>query len=253
MWLASEEESFGRTLEQGLAVLARADRARARRAAASVSGADAFRLHDTFGFPIELTRELVAEQGLAVDEGGFEALMDDQRTAQPGGRRRRGRPGRRARATPSAFAGRRASRRASSATRRPSRRRRSARSSAGDGRVLVKLADSPFYAAGGGQVSDVGVIECADGDCRARVADVVRLGDDQALVRGARGGRAARRASACIARVDRADAPRDRVQPHRHAPAARGAARAARHPRAPGGLLRRPRQAALRLQPRRRR
>ena len=35
-----------------------------------------------------------------------------------------------------------------------------------NGRVLVKLADSPFYAAGGGQISDVGVIECADGDWR---------------------------------------------------------------------------------------
>ncbi len=51
-----------------------------------------------------------------------------------------------------------------------------------NGAVLVKLADSPFYALGGGQVSDLGVIECEHGDCRARVADVVRLGDDQALV-----------------------------------------------------------------------
>ncbi len=44
----------------------------------------------------------------------------------------------------------------------------------------MKLAESPFYAAGGGQIADVGTIECADGDCRARVAeDVFRLGDDQ--------------------------------------------------------------------------
>ena len=46
---------------------------------------------------------------------------------------------------------------------------------------LVKLAESPFYAAGGGQIADVGTIECADGDCRARVEDVFRLGDDQVL------------------------------------------------------------------------
>ena len=45
----------------------------------------------------------------------------------------------------------------------------------------MKLAESPFYAAGGGQVADVGTIECEDGDCRARVEDVFRLGDDQAL------------------------------------------------------------------------
>jgi alanyl-tRNA synthetase len=48
--------------------------------------------------------------------------------------------------------------------------------------VLAKLVESPFYATGGGQVADGGVVECADGDCSARVVDVVRLGDDQALV-----------------------------------------------------------------------
>jgi len=48
-------------------------------------------------------------------------------------------------------------------------------------RSLLKLAESPFYAAGGGQIADVGTIECADGDCRARVEDVFRLGDDQVL------------------------------------------------------------------------
>jgi alanyl-tRNA synthetase len=53
---------------------------------------------------------------------------------------------------------------------------------ADDGRVAVKLAESPFYAAGGGQISDSGVIECQRGDCRARVVDVVRIGDDQAVV-----------------------------------------------------------------------
>jgi len=47
--------------------------------------------------------------------------------------------------------------------------------------LLVKLAESPFYAAGGGQISDVGTIECEHGDCRARVQDVVRVGDDQSL------------------------------------------------------------------------
>ena len=43
----------------------------------------------------------------------------------------------------------------------------------GGSRLLVKLAESPFYAAGGGQISDVGTIECEHGDCRARVEDVL--------------------------------------------------------------------------------
>jgi alanyl-tRNA synthetase len=51
-----------------------------------------------------------------------------------------------------------------------------------DGRTYVKLAESPFYAAGGGQISDSGTIECEDGGCRASVADVVRAGEDQAIV-----------------------------------------------------------------------
>ena len=48
--------------------------------------------------------------------------------------------------------------------------------------MIVKLAESPFYATGGGQVADGGTIECEDGDCRAQVVDVLRLGDDQAVV-----------------------------------------------------------------------
>src|SRR5439155_21091096 len=51
-----------------------------------------------------------------------------------------------------------------------------------NGRVLAKLVESPFYATGGGQVHDQGIVRCADGDCTARVLDVVRLDDDQALV-----------------------------------------------------------------------
>jgi alanyl-tRNA synthetase len=51
-----------------------------------------------------------------------------------------------------------------------------------DGRTFVKLAASPFYAQGGGQVSDTGEIACEGGDCAATVAEVVRAGDDQAVV-----------------------------------------------------------------------
>ena len=118
-----------------------------------------------------------------------------------------------------------------------------------DGRVLAKLAESPFYATGGGQVADGGVIECESGDCRARVADVVRLGDDQALVLEPLDGRAARGRARHRARDP--DAPPDRAN-HTATHLLHAALRErAGHPRAPGRLVRRAGQAALRLHPRR--
>ena len=79
-WARAEEESFGRTLEQGERLLARADRAGegASRPRGS-SAEDAFRLHDTYGFPYEMTKELLAEEGLSVDDQGFEELMEQAR------------------------------------------------------------------------------------------------------------------------------------------------------------------------------
>ena len=78
-WLAAEEESFGRTLEQGTRLLEELIE-RARDAdEEGIAAADAFELHDTYGFPFDLTRELVAERGLGVDPEGFERLMDAQR------------------------------------------------------------------------------------------------------------------------------------------------------------------------------
>jgi alanyl-tRNA synthetase len=178
VWLGSEEEHFGRTLEQGLSTLSELIE-RARDGDGVVSGEEAFRLHDTFGFPIEVTRELVAEAGLSVDEGRFDALMAVQRQRSRAAEGGDGDGSSREHA--SAFAGA-----AGFVTRFTGYETTEQATTVGalersNGGVLVKLADSPFYPAGGGQISDVGVIECADGDCRARVADVVRLGDDQAL------------------------------------------------------------------------
>jgi len=78
-WLGAEEEAFGRTLETGLANL-NAQIARARKDGSErIDAEDAFQLHDTFGFPFDLTKELLAEEGLGVDEEAFERLMDAQR------------------------------------------------------------------------------------------------------------------------------------------------------------------------------
>jgi len=75
----AEEEAFRRTLSAGTQIfdLAVAD---ARRASQQVlTGQRAFQLHDTYGFPIDLTLEMAAEQGLSVDEAGFHSLMQEQR------------------------------------------------------------------------------------------------------------------------------------------------------------------------------
>src|SRR6478735_8364401 len=75
----AEEEAFRRTLASGTTIL---DTAVARTKAAggaALAGAEAFQLHDTYGFPIDLTLEMAAEQGLEVDREGFRALMQEQR------------------------------------------------------------------------------------------------------------------------------------------------------------------------------
>ena len=79
MWLRNEESAFNQTLEQGMRKLDEIIE-RAREASEEGIGADqAFLLHDTYGFPFDLTLELAAERGLGVDEEGFEDLMHAQR------------------------------------------------------------------------------------------------------------------------------------------------------------------------------
>jgi alanyl-tRNA synthetase len=71
--IRAEEESFGRTLEKGLQIFNKAA------AAGSVTGAAAFELYDTYGFPLDMTQVLAAERSLTVDEKGFAKLMEEQR------------------------------------------------------------------------------------------------------------------------------------------------------------------------------
>jgi alanyl-tRNA synthetase len=180
-WLGAEEEAFGRTLETGLANL-NAQIARARgEGSERIEAEDAFQLHDTFGFPFDLAKELLSEEGLGVDEEAFERLMEAQRVraraSAAGSEQGERSPRERAREFAEGTAAK------SSFTGYETEEQQTTVAAVGvDGeRSLVKLAESPFYAAGGGQIADVGTIECADGDCRARVQDVFRLGDDQVL------------------------------------------------------------------------
>jgi alanyl-tRNA synthetase len=203
MWLDSEEENFGRTLEQGTRLLDELI-ARARETGAEgIAARDAFLLHDTYGFPIDLTLELVSEQGLGVDEEGFESLMEEQRSrSREGGR---GAGGDAVRELARALAGE-----AGFETDFVGYERTEADTTVGalrveNGSVLVKLAESPFYPTGGGQVADTGYVECFEGDCRARVEDVLRLGEDQVVVLVPEQGelRAGERVRAHVKREDR--------------------------------------------------
>jgi alanyl-tRNA synthetase len=175
-WATSEDESFRRTLDQGERLLSEVIR-RAREAGTSwIDAQDAFKLHDTYGFPYELTKELLAEKGLAVDDQGFEELMEQARDVARRGMRRTGDQGHE---QVIEFA-----RSAGFATRFVGYEALESQTTVGaveqaNGKILVKLPESPFYPEGGGQVSDSGVIETPS--ATARVLDVYRLGDDQAL------------------------------------------------------------------------
>src|SRR5207248_10997543 len=173
-----EEERFLQTLERGLRLfeeVAAGDR--------GISGEDAFKLHDTYGFPLELTKELAAERGLAVDEDEFARLMEEQRersraaSAFDAGVKLVDAPR-------SEFVGYERTEVLTAIL---------ALEPLEDGLFQAKLEQSPFYPEGGGQVSDAGFIEDEETGARAELVKAVRLGDDQVLTFRGEGFRAGQR------------------------------------------------------------
>ena len=75
-----EEERFNATIDAGLGILAGIIETATAEGKTVISGEDAFKLYDTFGFPIDLTREIAEEKGLSIDEEAFVALMNEQKT-----------------------------------------------------------------------------------------------------------------------------------------------------------------------------
>ena len=151
--LTREEERFRHTLKTGLSILEEDFAA----GSTTLSGSSAFLLHDTYGFPLELTQEIAAERGIAVDEAGFEAEMSRQRTRAKDARRTGGADADRVE------------------TYREILERHGTTEFVGyvvdsaeatiiavvpgdDGRVEVFLDGTPFYAESGGQVGDNGWI-----------------------------------------------------------------------------------------------
>lgn len=77
--LTLEEEKFSKTIDQGLNILSEMEKKLEESNVKTLAGEDAFRLYDTFGFPLDLTREILAEKGFTVDEKGFKDAMEVQR------------------------------------------------------------------------------------------------------------------------------------------------------------------------------
>src|SRR5256886_270173 len=162
--IRAEEERFRETLARGEKLFEEMV------AKGEITPEDAFRLHDTFGFPWELTKELAAERGLEVNEEEFTRLMEEQRE-----RSRRGATFDvevRVTGPRSEFVGYERTEVLTATL---------AYADLGDGTFQAKLEQSPFYPEGGGQVSDAGYIENEETGARAELVKAFRLEDDQVL------------------------------------------------------------------------
>ena len=175
----AEEEAFRRTLAAGTTILDTAVRETRQAGQQTLSGERAFQLHDTYGFPIDLTLEMAAEQGVAVDEDGFRRLMTEQRqrakadalakkTGHVDLSVYRDLAGRLAR--PVEFTG--YDEVVSEATVRGLVAGDESVAAAGAGQEVELVLDrTPFYAEGGGQLADQGHVEL-EGGARLEVLDV---------------------------------------------------------------------------------
>ncbi|MCD8363839.1 MAG: alanine--tRNA ligase [Lachnospiraceae bacterium] len=77
--LTQEEDKFNKTIDQGLSILGQMEEEMKAAGETTLCGANAFKLYDTYGFPLDLTSEILEEKGYAIDEDGFKACMEEQR------------------------------------------------------------------------------------------------------------------------------------------------------------------------------
>jgi alanyl-tRNA synthetase len=168
----SEEERFAATLRQGMVLF---EDAKTRADEGRITGDDAFKLSDTFGFPLQLTEELAAEAGLTVDSDRFEELLDEQR-GRARAAAKRVPIGLDAGATPpSTFVGYDRLESDSTVLSLLDQEFRELQAAEEGEDVRVFLDRTPFYAEGGGQVGDRGWIRTPSG--AIRVVDTVPAGD----------------------------------------------------------------------------
>ncbi len=189
--LTAEEERFSLTLARGLKLFEE------RATGDVVTGDDAFLLHDTYGFPVELTTELARERGRGVDIDRFHELMGEQRERSRAGVGEKGdqRAADLARAAgfTTQFVGYEQTEVLTQI---------GVLEELGDGLFLAKLRESPFYVDSGGQVTDAGAIEAENGR-RAELRQAFRFEGDQALLFEGAGFAAGDRVRAVVPRAVR--------------------------------------------------
>ena len=172
--ISFEEESFYKTIDKGFALL---NGILDRTDATILSGEDAFLLSDTFGFPIDLTKEILAEKGMAVDEERFRALVLKQRETARASRKNAGADAWAGDADvlegleKTAFAGYTKLSTETAVTALVKDGARAESAEAGD-EIVLTLAETPFYAESGGQIGDSGVIRTDS--CTIRVLDTTK-------------------------------------------------------------------------------
>ncbi len=173
--LTQEETKFNKTIDQGLSILASMEEEMAAKGVKTLSGAEAFKLYDTYGFPLDLTKEILEEKGYDIDDAGFKASMEEQRTAARNARKTTNYMGADATvydeidpAITTAFVGYDTLTKKSEIlvlTTNPAEEKGEVVSAVSEGeRGTVIVAETPFYGTMGGQEGDKGVITTAEGE-----------------------------------------------------------------------------------------
>ncbi len=179
--LSQEEEKFNKTIDQGLEILGQMQERMEQENAKELSGADAFKLYDTYGFPLDLTQEILEEKGFTIDEAGFAAEMEEQRTKARKARKVTNYMGADVTVYESIdpsitteFVGYDNLTYSSKITVMTTETEITEALS--DGQVgTIFVEHTPFYATMGGQNADTGIIRSADGSFEFAVEDTVKM------------------------------------------------------------------------------
>ncbi len=177
--LTQEEEKFDKTIDQGLSILAEMQEAMKAEGTKVLSGENTFKLYDTYGFPVDLTLEILEEQGFSIDEEGFKSCMEEQRNKARNARKETNYMGADATvydeidvSVTTEFVGYDRLVHSSEITVLTTETELTEALSDGErGTIIVK--ETPFYATMGGQNADTGVIRA--GENEFRVEDTVHL------------------------------------------------------------------------------